>query len=127
LAQQPGAYTFDFDSSKRVIEVLGSAELGVDVKEFKAGAGCASGVEVQSPVALTVGGLVGTSLPAGSYRLRLEMPEAGRVAFESGGNREVVTSASEVEAQASGGGIHFTLSPVDGPARVCGLTLSRHD
>ncbi|MGD0522117.1 MAG: hypothetical protein ABSA48_12740 [Terracidiphilus sp.] len=127
LAQQPGAYTFDFDRSKRVIEVLGTAELGVEVHEFEAGAECPSGIEVNSPVALTVSGLAGTSLPEGAYRLRLEMPDAARIAFESGGNRQVVTSASEIEVRTSGGGVHFTLSPVAGPARVCGLTLRRQD
>jgi hypothetical protein len=126
-AQQPGAYTFDFDPSKRVIEVLGTAELGAEVHEFKTGAACPSGIEVQSPVALTVGGLAGTSLPEGAYSLRLEMPEADRIQFESGGNRQAVTSASEIKVQASGGAVHFTLSPVAGPARVCGLTLKRNE
>ena len=127
LAQQPGLYSYDFDPSHRVIEVLGPQELGVEVREFEGGAPCPSGIEVQSPVTLTVGGLAGTSLPAGTYRLRLNMPEAASVAFESGGNRQVVTSAAEVEAQASGGVVQFTLSPVGGPARVCGLTLRRRD
>jgi hypothetical protein len=127
LAQQPGLYSFDFDASQRVIEVLGSQELGVDVREFEAGAQCASGIEVQSPVTLAVGGLAGTNLPAGIYRLRLKMPDAARVEFESGGSRQVVTSAAEIEAEASGGKVQFTLLPVTGPVRVCGLTLRRHD
>ncbi len=127
FAQQPGKYTFDFDRSKHVIEVLGTAELGVDVHEFEAGAECASGIEVQSPVALTLGGVAGTSLPQGAYSLRLKMPEADRIQFESGGNRQAVTSASEIDVQASGGVVHFTLSPAAGPARVCGLTLKQHE
>ncbi len=126
-AQQPGAYTFDFDRSKHVVEVLGSSELGVEVHEFKSGAGCASGIEVQSPVALTVGGLAGTSLPAGAYSLRLKMPGADRVQFESGDKRQEVSSASEIEVQASGGVVHFSLSPVAGPAHVCGIALKRRD
>jgi hypothetical protein len=127
FAQQPGAYTFDFDRSQHVIEVLGTAELDVEVYEFKAGAGCASGIEVQSPVKLRVGGLAGTSLPEGGYSMRLKMPEADRVEFESGGNRQEVTSSSEIEMQASGGVVHFTLSPTVGSARICGLALKRHD
>jgi hypothetical protein len=127
LAQQPGAYTFDFDRSKRVIEVLGTAELGVEVHEFDASAGCASGIEVPFPLVLTVGGLAGTSLPEGAYRLRLEMPEADRILFKSRGNHQAVTAASEIEVEASGGAVHFLLSPIAGPARVCGLTLRRQD
>ncbi len=127
FAQQPGAYTFDFDPSKHVIEVLGSSQLGVEVREFEDGAGCASGIDVQSSIALTVGGLAGTSLPQGAYSLRLMMPEADRIQFESGGNRQAVTSASEIEVRATGGVVHFSLSPVAGQARVCGLTLKRHD
>lgn len=127
FAQQPGNYTFDFDRSKHVIEVLGSSELGVGVHDFKADALCPSGIEVQSPVALTLGGLVGTSLPEGSYSLRLRMPESDRIQFESGGNRREVTSASEIEVQASGGVIHFSLSPITGSARVCGLALRRRE
>ena len=127
VTQQPGAYTFDLDSSKHVIEVLGSSELGVNVQEFKSGAGCQSGIEVQSPVALTVGGLAGTSLPAGAYSLRLEMPEADRVQFESGSIRQQVTSASEIEVEASDGAVRFTLLPIAGQARVCGLALKRHE
>lgn len=127
LAQQPGAYTFDFSPLHRVIEVLGSSELGVKVHDFAPGAGCPSGIEVQSPVTLTIGGMAGTSLPAGAYRLRLEMPSADRIAFETEGNREEVTSDSEIEVEAQGGAVQFTLSPAAGPARVCGLTLSRRD
>jgi len=127
FAQQPGKYTFDFDESKHVIEVLGTAELGARVHEFEGGAGCASVMEVQSPVTLTVGGLAGTSLPQGRYSLRLKMPEADRIQFESGGKRQAATSASEIEVEASGGWVHFSLSPVGGEARVCGLTLKRHE
>ncbi len=127
VAQQPGAYTFDFDPSQRVIEVLGSAQLGVEVHEFAASAGCTSGIEVPFPLVLTVGGLAGTSLPEGTYRLRLEMPEADRILFKSRGNHQEVTAASEIEVEASGGAVNFLLSPIAGPARVCGLTLRRHD
>jgi hypothetical protein len=59
--------------------------------------------------------------------MRLKMPEADRVEFESGGNRQEVTSSSEIEMQASGGVVHFTLSPTVGSARICGLALKRHD
>jgi hypothetical protein len=127
FAQQPGNYTFDFNRSEHVIGVLGSSELGVEVHEFEAGAGCARGIVVQSPVALTVGGLAGTRLPAGAYSLRLEMPEAEPIQFESGGDRRAVTSASEIEVEANGGVVHFSLSPVAGPAKVCGLALNRHE
>ncbi len=127
FAQQPGRYTFDFDGSKHVIEILGAPDLGVDLQEFEAGAECASGIKVKSQTALTVGGLAGTSLPAGGYRLRLEMPEADRVQIESGGNRQTVTSASKIEVEATGGEVHFSLSPAAGEARVCGLTLERHE
>ena len=127
FAQQPGKYTFDFDKSKHVIGVLGTSELGKEVRDFGTGAGCASGIEVQSPAPLTIGGLAGTSLPDGAYRLKLRMPAADRIEFESGGKRQEVTSASEIEVRASGGAVHFTLSPVAGTARVCGLTLMRRD
>jgi hypothetical protein len=127
VAQQPGAYTFDFNRSKRVIEVLGSAELGMEVHEFEAGSGCASGIEVQFPLVLTVGGLAGTSLQERAYRLRLAMPEADRILFKSRGNHQEVTAASEIEVEASGGAVHFLLSPIAGPARVCGLTLMRQE
>jgi hypothetical protein len=127
FAQQPGNYTFDFDSSKRVIEVLGSSELGVQVHEFGPGAGCASGIEVQSPLTLTMGGLSGASLPSGAYFLRLEMPDAGHIQFESEGNRQVATSGTTFPFHVIDGALHFTLSPVAGPARLCGLDLKRFD
>jgi hypothetical protein len=127
FAQQPGNYTFDFDRSKHVIGVLGSSQLGTEVHEFESGAGCASGIEVKSTTPLTIGGLAGTSLPDGWYRLKLEMPAADRIEFESGGNSQAVTSASEIEVRAGGGAVHITLSPVAGTARVCGLTLMRRD
>jgi hypothetical protein len=34
-----------------------------------------------------------------------------------------MTSAAEIHVQANDGKVHFTLSPVAGRARVCGLTL----
>jgi hypothetical protein len=123
LAQGAGHYSFDFDASKHVTEVLGSQELGVEVRTFGGDAQCPSGIEVQSPVALAVGGLGGTKLQAGEYGVRLVMAETGKVELESGGARKEVTSASEIEVQASDGKVHFTLSPAVGSARVCGLTL----
>jgi hypothetical protein len=123
LAQGVGHNSFDFDASKRVVEVLGSSELGVDVQPFETDAKCPSGIEVRSPVTLVVGGLAGTRLPPGAYRMGLDMPVGSQVEVDSGGSRQSVTSASEIEVQASDGKVRFTLSPVSGSARVCGLTL----
>jgi hypothetical protein len=127
LAQGAGHYTFDFDASKQVIEVLGSSELGVGVQQFEAGAKCPRGIEVRSPVTLAISGLAGTRLPAGAYRLRLGMPEAAQVEVESGGSHQAATSASEIEVRASNGKVRFTLSPVSGSTRVCSLTLELRD
>jgi hypothetical protein len=123
LAQGPGHYSFDFDASKKVIEVLGSSELGVEVKEFEAGAKCPSGIEVHSPVSLAIGGLSGTRLLPGTYRMKLDIPDGAQVEVESEGGRRAVTSDSEIEMRASDGKVRFTLSPESGSTRVCGLTL----
>jgi len=123
LAQGAGHYTFDFGASKRMVEVLGAAELKTDVTEFKDGAGCASGVEVTAPVALAVGGLSGTRLMPGTYRMKLKMPEGAQVVIGLGGKSQVVTAASEIEVQENDGKVRFTLAPVAGTARVCGVTL----
>jgi hypothetical protein len=124
LAQGGGRYTFDFDATKHIIEVVGSSELGVDVQEFEAGANCPIGIEIHSPQALAIGGLAGTDLPAGAYRMKLTIPEEAMAEVESGGGRHPVTSTSEIEVQASDGKIRFTISPVRGSVRVCGLTLN---
>ena len=53
-------------SSLRPIEVLGSSELGMDVRTFKDSGQCPSGIEVSAPVTIAVGGLAGTRLPEGA-------------------------------------------------------------
>jgi hypothetical protein len=126
LAQGSGHFSFDFDASKRVIEVLGSSELGIGVQQFEAGAKCRSGIsgiEVGSLVTLAVGGLAGTRLPPGTYRMSLDMPEAAQVEVESGGSRQAATAASEIEVRVSDGKVRLILSPVSESTRVCGLTL----
>jgi hypothetical protein len=123
LAQGVGHYSFDFDASRHVIEVLGAQELGVEVRAFDGDAKCASGVEVKAPVSLAVGGLGGTPLQAGTYRMKLVMPESEKVQLELRNGPQEVTSASETDVRASDGKIHLTVSPVGGAARVCGLTL----
>jgi hypothetical protein len=126
FAQQPGNYTFDFDRSKHVIGVLGSSELGTEVHEFESGAGAR--VELKcNPHPAYDWRVGGNEFARGWYRLKLEMPAADRIEFESGGNSQAVTSASEIEVRAGGGAVHITLSPVAGTARVCGLTLMRRD
>ena len=147
IAQGPGHYTFDFDAAHHPIEVLGTSELGTEVKEFAGGWPCPSGIEVKSPVDLTIGNIVmvrtrlpsgtypahtgsplgnypaRTGLPSGTYQMKLSMPAEARVEVKSGGNSQAVTSASEIEVQASGGSIRFTLSPATNPTRICGLIL----
>lgn len=124
LAQGAGHYSFDFDASKKVIEVLGTAELGVEVQEFEADAKCPSGIEVHSPVTLAITGLSGTPLLPGTYRMKLAMPDGSQLEVESGVTRQAVTSASEINVRAVEGKVHFTFSPVSGSVRVCGLTLT---
>jgi hypothetical protein len=124
LAQGAGHFTFDFDASHKVIEVLGTSELGVEVQTFAPGTKCASGIEVSAPVQLAVGGLAGTKLPDGNYRMKLMMVDSDKINFESGGASHQITSTSEVEVRANEGKIHFSLSSIIGKARVCGLTLS---
>jgi hypothetical protein len=124
LAQGAGHFTFDFDAAHKVIEVLGTSELGVEVHTFAPGTKCASGVEVSAPVQLAAGGLAGAKLPDGNYRVKLAMADADKVNFESGGASQQLTSASGAEARASDGKVNFTLSPVAGAVRVCGLSLT---
>jgi hypothetical protein len=101
LAQGAGHYSFDFDASKKVIEVLGSAELGVDVQQFEAGAKCSTGIEVRSPVKLAIGGLAGAQLSPGTYRMKLNIPDGAQVDVESGVSRQAITSASEINVRSS--------------------------
>lgn len=124
LAQGAGHYTFDFDRAHKAIEVLGSAELGVDVHSFAPGGKCANGIEVNAPVQLALGGLAGTKLPAGDYRMTLLMPEGDTVKVESGDSSQRMTSASETQLHSTDGKVQFTLLPAGGTAHVCGLALS---
>ena len=124
LAQGAGHFTFDFDALHKVIEVLGTSELGVEVHTFAPGTKCASGIAVSAPVQLAVGGLAGTKLPDGNYRMKLMMADAGKINFETDGAIHELTSTSEVEVRANEGKVHFSLSPVTGTTRVCGLTLA---
>jgi hypothetical protein len=128
LAQGAGHYSFDFDASKNVIAVLGSAELGLIapnvVTQFPAGAACTSGIDLRAPVSLNLGGLAGARLQPGTYRMKLILPAGVEVQVESAGNRQTATSATEVQLQASDGKVHFTLSPISSTAQVCGLTLN---
>ena len=123
LAQGQGHYSYDFDSAKHVLEVLGTAELGADVKQFEAGGACPSGIEVGTPVQLAIGGLGGTRLTQGPWRMKLKLPEGAQVQLETDGKSQAVTVGSEVVVQATDGKVHFTLSPAGGPVRVCGVTL----
>ena len=56
--------------------------------------------------------------------MKLDMPDGSQVEVESGVTRQAVTSASEINVRAVEGKVHFTLSPVSGSTRVCGLALS---
>lgn len=124
LAFGPGRYTFDFDSSNRIVEVLGSRELGIEVKRFESSAKCPTGIQLYSPQALTIGGLAGTGLPAGAYRMKLNMPQDALVQIESAGQRQTISSTLETEVWARNGRIAFTLAPLSGSIRVCGLTIT---
>jgi len=123
LAQGVGHYSYDFDASHHVIEVLGTAELGVPVTAFAADSKCPSGVEVGSPVNLAVGGLGGTQL-MGAYRMKIRMPEGTQLKVEASGKSVTATADTDVEVQARDGKVRFTLSPVAATARACGVTLS---
>ena len=125
LAQGVGHYSFDFDAAKHVVEVLGTDELGVEVRAFTGDANCSSGVDVTSAVKLAVGGLGDTKLQPGVYRMKLKMPVGAQVQVEVGDKSQAVTPATELEVQASEGKVRFTLSPVAGSVRICGLTLER--
>ncbi len=128
LAQGEGHYSFDFDASKNVIAVLGSAELGLAapnaVKQFPAGSACPSGIDLRTPVTLNIGGMAGARLQPGTYRMKLNMPAGVEVQVESGAHRQTATSATEMPLLASDGKVHFTLSPVSSSAQICGLTLT---
>jgi hypothetical protein len=123
LAQGVGRYTFDFGDHKEIIEVLGSSELGVEVRDFEAGAKCPSGIEIHSSQAFAIGGLAGTDLPAGKYRMELNLSEPAMVEVGPEGAPRKATSTSEIEVRASNGKIRFSIAPVAEPVRVCGLTV----
>jgi len=122
-AQGPGHFSFAFGADQRLVEVLGTKELGTEVKVFANSPQCPSGIEMQTPVTLAVGGLAGTLLPDGVWRLKLEMPSGTQVEVEAGGKSQIATPGSEIEVTASGGRVHLALSPAGSPARICGLTL----
>jgi hypothetical protein len=124
LAQGEGHFSFDFDASKKIVAVLGTAELGTEVKQFPAGSACASGIDVSSPVSLAIGGLAGASLQPGTYRMRLTMAPEAKIQIASGTRRQSLTSTTDIDLEATDGKVHFTLSPVSGSAQVCGLTLN---
>jgi hypothetical protein len=124
LAQGEGHFSFDFDASKKIFAVLGTAESGTEVKQFDPGSPCASGIDVSSPVSLAIGGLAGARIQPGTYRMKLTMPQGAQIQVASGNAHKAATSASDIEVQASDGKVQFTLSPVTGSTQVCGLMLT---
>ncbi|HEX4031870.1 MAG TPA: hypothetical protein VHX20_16000 [Terracidiphilus sp.] len=134
LAQGAGRYTFDFDTAGRPIEVLGTEELGVPVTAAVVGSSCAGSIEIgDAPVTLSAGGLAGTPLAPGPYRMRLGMAAGSKarigVRIEAGGTGDGAgkTMGSEdwFDIRPQDGRIRFTLVPAGGPAQVCGWTLER--
>lgn len=125
LAQGAGHFTFDFDAAHRVIEVLGTQELGTEIHSFPAGSACTNGIDVSAPVQLAIGGLAGTDLLPGIYRIRLKTTDNVRFRMESDASSHEIAPGSEVEVKASEGKVRFTLAPVSGSARFCGLTLEQ--
>jgi hypothetical protein len=115
--------TFDFDADHKPVEVLGTAELGIPVKLFEAGSGCPSGIEIAGPVELAVGGLAGTRLPDGTWKMKVETSPANQVQVKAGDLIQTASATAEAEVPSSNGKVHFTLSPLTPATRVCGLTL----
>jgi hypothetical protein len=123
LAQSPGNYTFAFDAGGHLIEVLGSSEVGANVQAQRTGTGCSGGLEVDHPLKLSIGGLAGTSLPSGVYRLRLDRAPADHIKVETTDRHETVKSTPDRAVTASAGRVDFTVSPVAGFSSICGLIL----
>jgi hypothetical protein len=109
LAQSPGRFTYAFDAKQRLWLVLGSAETGGDVEAGSDGTPCSGGLKVDHAITLELFGMGGEPLPDGSARVTLEVPPGARV------------DASD--AQVTGGKLHLTLKPLNGPASLCGLSV----
>jgi hypothetical protein len=123
LAQSPGRRTFDFDASHHPIEVLGAKELGIN-EEFTDGAPCSGGIELASPVSLSLTGIDDTPLQSGSYRMKLDIPGSSQVRVRSGANDQIVNEHSVVDVQPKQGSLRLDLSPVANAVRICGLSFT---
>jgi hypothetical protein len=124
LAQGPGRNTFDFTSSMRMVDVLGSTELGVDVQRFNSSGTCSTGIELSQPQTFAIGGIAGSALPAGLYHMKMNLLPDAEIRVEADGNSRNVSATSKIEVKVHEGKAHFTLSPVTGTVRVCGLSLT---
>lgn len=124
LAQASGLYTFDFDVAHHIIEVLGSKELGLDVKEFTDRGRCAAGIDLNAPASLSITGLAGARIRPGTYQMKVEMPESAQVKVDVANKSQVVKGSSEIDIQPIDGAFRLTLSPVFGSVHICGMSLA---
>lgn len=93
--------------------------MSAEAHSFPAGAACVSGIDVNAPVQIAISGLAGTSLPPGTYRMRLKLADNVRLQVDS---REVAPG-SEAGVKTSDGKVRFTLSSTSGSVRVYEVTL----
>jgi hypothetical protein len=124
LAQAPGKYTFSFDTSHRIMQVLGEAELGTPVTRQGDSTQCTGGMKVAKETPLTLSGFVGTRLSSGSYEVTLRASSNSQILVEANGKKKL---SLPIRVAVTDGSMHLILSSSQVTASVCGVTLKRID
>jgi hypothetical protein len=125
LAQMPGAYTFAFDTSHRISQILGEAELGTPVAPQGSSAQCTGGMTVTGKTSLNLSGFAGTPLHQGTYEVIFHLSPRSPLLIEASGKQAPASSPIHVEPV--DGSIHLMLSSPEGETSVCGVTLKKID
>jgi hypothetical protein len=124
LAQMPGAYTFSFDTSHRIMQVLGEAELGTPVARQSDSSQCAGGMSLEKKTPIDILGFAGTRLPAGTYDVVIHSSPNSQVLVEANGRQ---ATPSPVHVEARDGSLHLMLSSSQSAVSVCGVTFKKID
>jgi hypothetical protein len=123
LAQMPGAYTFAFDPSHRMMEVLGEAEIGIPILPQLDEAQCSGGMTVTTKTSLTFSGFAGTQLTHGTYDVLFHSSPNGQLIVEANGKQQ--SGSSPVDVEAVDGSIRLTLASPQAKSSVCGVTIEK--
>ena len=123
LAQMPGAYTFAFDTSHRIMQVLGEDELGTAILPQGDEGQCRGGMTVTTNTSLSLSGFAGTQLQPGTYEVVFHPSPNSPLLVVANGKQQPASSPVVVETV--NGSIRLMLSSSSASTAVCGVTLRK--